>query len=69
MYTIGRNDIIYINSHIYSNNIIKKNGGNDIMGSELIFSDTVHQFLQVLPLSHMNYNVASQTRLGYKLTA
>ena len=26
-------------------------GGNDIMGSELIFSDTVHQFLQVLTLS------------------
>ena len=54
MYTICRNDIIYINSHIYSNNIIKKNGGNDIMGSELIFSDTIHQFLQVLTLS-LNY--------------
>ena len=51
MYTICRNDIIYVNSHIYSNNIIKKMGGNDIMGSELIFSDTVHQFLQVLTLS------------------
>ena len=29
-------------------------GGNDIMGSELIFSDTVHQFLQVLTLSPKN---------------
>ena len=27
-------------------------GGNDIMGSELIFSDTVHQFLQVLTMTH-----------------
>ena len=26
-------------------------GGKDFMGSELIFSDTVHQFLQVLTLS------------------
>ena len=28
-------------------------GGKDFMGSELIFSDTVHQFLQVLTLSRM----------------
>ena len=31
-------------------------GGKDFMGSELIFSDTVHQFLQVLTLSPKNQN-------------
>ena len=37
-------------------------GGNDIMGSELIFSDTVHQFLQVLTLS-LNQGVAMKLAL------
>ena len=37
---------------MYTKTIIKKMGRKAFIGSELIFSDTVHQFLQVLTLSH-----------------
>ena len=40
---------------MYTKKIIKKMGRKAFIGSELIFSDTVHQFLQVLTLSH-KYN-------------
>ena len=36
-------------------------GGKDFMGSELIFSDTVHQFLQVLTLSREQLEKATLT--------
>ena len=37
--------------YIFKQNNQNKMGAKDFMGSELIFSDTVHQFLQVLTLS------------------
>ena len=51
MFNFCKNDIIYLNSHIYPKKIGKKMGGNGFIDSELLFSDTVHQFLQVLTMT------------------
>ena len=52
------NDIIYSKSLMYTKKIMKKKMGRKaFIGSELIFSDTVHQFLQVLTLSLMSLDI------------